>query len=999
MAITKITTPELFDFSATNTALQLPTGDTASRPSAPSAGEWRYNTTLKYVEFYDGTTPYDAAKWFRIDTEAIANPDTFPRENFNVNTYFGNGATQTIDVKFNEAANFNGSSSKIDLPNFMPSGNAARTVSMWIKTTQTTAATLFKYGGANTNLLFDFRINDGGTDGGANTIGVGFYGSANDFNRPATTLMNGNWHNVVTTFDGTDCKIYIDGVQTGTTKTLSGTANTTATTAVIGSDGGTFLFNGSIDQVRVYNTALTDAQAEDLYTDETTTTAATLNFPVGAGCIAAYQLDGDASDVGGTYGGSTTSIGYTGLKFQPDFVWLKGRGGDNHNIADSVRGVQKFIFPNLPSLEFSQSSYLTAFDTNGFTLGNDGSINANGQSFVGWSLKAGGAPDAINVKAAGLAPTPGSVMIDGVKSTAVLLGTIAAKKISANTASGFSIVQHEANNSNDTIAHCLSSAPDLIISKQTDASGAWGVYNSASGTGNYLYLNEPYDVAASASVYPTVNSTVFAPGSGGWNFGTGTYIHYCFANTNGFQRISTYFGNSLASGPIVYTTSDGTATGTNGFEPAFVMIKATNFGSNADWVIFDNKRDPNNTRKKFLYANSNAADGTASSLEINFYTNGFQPIGSDGTHNGAGTKYLYLAIAADKDSSVPTAANSLDTVIYTGTGTTAGDLLNVETSLTPSFVWVKNRNVAVNHYLYDSTRGTGDAKALHSNDTASQASASAYADNGGIAALSPNSFTAYRGSDGTYQGTNLNADNYVAWTWRAGGLPTINDDGDITSIVSANPAAGFSIVNYNGNGTTGGQKIGHGLEKTPELFFIKRLDAVSDWVVYSAALTGSKYLILDTNQGELTAANIFNDTDPSSTAPYVFTVGDHTSVNATNGNYISYCFASCVGYVDIGSYSGLSTGTNTHVTGFEPSFVMIKGTNFADSWYMYDNKRRTPPSSILFADLSDVEYTTDNTALYVTFVSGGVGVGGFTTSGAFSGIDGATRDFIYIAIK
>lgn len=98
MAITKIVTPKLFDFSATNTALQLPTGDTASRPSSPSTGEWRYNTTLKYVEYWDG------GDWRQIDTEALPNPDEFPSENFNVNTYWGTGAGQTINAKFNEAA-------------------------------------------------------------------------------------------------------------------------------------------------------------------------------------------------------------------------------------------------------------------------------------------------------------------------------------------------------------------------------------------------------------------------------------------------------------------------------------------------------------------------------------------------------------------------------------------------------------------------------------------------------------------------------------------------------------------------------------------------------------------------------------------------------------------------------------------------------------------------------------------------------------------------------
>ena len=105
---------------------------------------------------------------------------------------------------------------------------------------------------------------------------------------------------------------------------------------------------GSIDQVRFFNTALTDAQAEDCYTDETTTTAATLDFPAGAGCIAAYQLDGNGDDLSTNYNGTTTNIGYTGLKFQPDFVWVKNRNraGNSHELADSVRGVNNTINSN-----------------------------------------------------------------------------------------------------------------------------------------------------------------------------------------------------------------------------------------------------------------------------------------------------------------------------------------------------------------------------------------------------------------------------------------------------------------------------------------------------------------------------------------------------------------------------------------------------------------------------------------------------------------------------
>ena len=111
MAITKINTPELLDINTTG-AKQLPSGTTAQRPTTGlTAGDFRYNTDDDRVEYYDGTSPYDAAKWFQIDDEALPAVIPVGSEHFNVNTYFGNGATQEIDAKFNEAANFNGSSS------------------------------------------------------------------------------------------------------------------------------------------------------------------------------------------------------------------------------------------------------------------------------------------------------------------------------------------------------------------------------------------------------------------------------------------------------------------------------------------------------------------------------------------------------------------------------------------------------------------------------------------------------------------------------------------------------------------------------------------------------------------------------------------------------------------------------------------------------------------------------------------------------------------------
>ncbi len=339
MAITKITTPELFDFSATNTALQLPTGTTAQRPTSPSAGQWRYNTTEKYVEYWDGSA------WKQIDTEALPLPADFPGKNFNTNTYFGTGASQTIDAKFNEAANFNGSSSGINFPSSLNTNvidaTGAFSISMWINANDiNTIQYLFA---ANTTNNIDLGINS--DNQGVGKIVWTVYNTSYSYLISTTTITTNTWYNIVVTYNNGSRELFINGVSQGTaTKTLI--ESSIEPTLGYRNTGGSVHFNGKIDQVRIFNTALPatgTASVATLYA-ETTTTAATLNYPVGAGCVAAYQLDGDASDVGGTYGGVPTDIGYTGLQFQPDLVWLKSRNNASwsHFLQDSVRGAETF---------------------------------------------------------------------------------------------------------------------------------------------------------------------------------------------------------------------------------------------------------------------------------------------------------------------------------------------------------------------------------------------------------------------------------------------------------------------------------------------------------------------------------------------------------------------------------------------------------------------------------------------------------------------------------
>ena len=595
MATTKINTPELFDFSATNTALQLPTGTTAQRPTSPSAGEWRYNTDQNKVEYYDGSD------WRQIDDEALPLPANFPGLNFNTNTYVGNGATQVIDAKFNEAAVFNGSSSYIQT-SLSPSYSSI-SHSVWF----------YADSADSTNALYYFDNRGGRID--VNISGTGsnsVSANAETVNITATTATS-QWNNLLLVYTGwassysagsygsaITVTAYLNGSSIGT---ASPTPYGQTTGMRIGRSGGTYYFEGKIDQVRIFNTALTQQQVTDLYNDETTTTAGVLNFPTGAGCIAAYQLDGDASDVGGTYGGIPTDLGFVGLQFQPDLVWIKSRtqSNSNHVIYDSIRTAGKYILPNTTGAEGTISNGLTAFDTNGFTLGNEVGHNNSGSDYVAWSWKAGGTAVTNN---------------DGATSA----------QVSANPEAGFSVISYNPGATADTtVGHGLGVQPKLYIAKNLDASEYWIVGSTLLANNRALKLNElgaTFVTSGWSNDYPT--SEVISVNINA----NADYILYAFADVDNYQKIGSYNGDNSTDRLI-----------NTGFQPRFVMIKKTNGTSN--WQTFDSLRGGDAQ----LYFNSSGSEYTGGGTVVTFETNGFKIKTNYTTYNATGGEYIYWAIA------------------------------------------------------------------------------------------------------------------------------------------------------------------------------------------------------------------------------------------------------------------------------------------------------------------------------------------------------------------
>ena len=344
-----------------------------------------------------------------------------------------------------------------------------------------------------------------------------------------------------------------------------------------------------------------------------------------------------------TGNGSTQAI--TGIGFRSDLTWVKIRSAAaNHGLFDSIRGVRASLSSNTTteSRTAGADQDLYAWGSDGFSVGDgvgDSYINTNVDTatYASWNWKAGGAPTVDNSAGAGATPTAGSVKIDGSNLGSALAGTIAAKRLSANTTSGFSIVQYVGTGSGATIAHGLSQAPDMVISKSMDDAYNWRVGGEKIGLTSADYSMRMDTTAAEQDLsgvfgaYPSASVWTIGDDAG-VNVSTENYIAYCFHSVEGYSKVGSYVGNGNADGTFVYT----------GFKPARVVAKRVD--STASWPIVDNKRNVYNVADKILY--SNLTDAVDTSVDAyDFVSNGFKIRDSDNILNTSSGIYLYIAFA------------------------------------------------------------------------------------------------------------------------------------------------------------------------------------------------------------------------------------------------------------------------------------------------------------------------------------------------------------------
>ena len=294
-------------------------------------------------------------------------------------------------------------------------------------------------------------------------------------------------------------------------------------------------------------------------------------------------------------------------------------------------------------------------------------------------------------------------------------------------------------------------------------------------------------------------------------------------------------------------------------------------------------------------------------------------------------------------SSIVKPTDYFNTVLWTGNATDGRAITGV--GFQPDWVWIKNRDTASNHSEYDVIRTA--TKRLRPNLTNAEDTKS-----NGLQSFDSDGFTV---GDSTVE--NNSGDGIVAWNWLAANGTASNGDGSITSTVSANTTAGFSIVSYTGTGSS--TTVGHGLGVAPSMLIFKNRDSTDSWNVQHDGLTSYDYYVRLNSTG---AQN--NDIDVGNSAPTstVVSVGSHAQQNGSGNDMILYAFAEKKGYSKISSYTGNGNADGPFVyTGFKPAWIMLKKSNASGtSWILFDNKRAThnPTYNRLHAELSDAEYTT-----------------------------------------
>ncbi len=664
----------------------------------------------------------------------------------------------------------------------------------------------------------------------------------------------------------------------------------------------------------------------------------------------------------GTYSG-TDSAGVTVTTgFRPAFVMIKATNiAENWVIIDNTRNpanpANSYLNPNTSSAEGSSSTFDIDFTDTGFVLqGTDDAIN-------GYS---GGTGEYIymafkdtreaafwkDVSGQGNNWTPNN--LDYRDS----LPDSPANNFATLNPLGFKPSNTTISDGNLQVVTNTSSAFGSTATIAVDT-GKW-YWESIFAGGNYMV------VGIDSAETPTSSDTYLG----------NTATSYSYYNANG-QKINnatgTAYGATFGTNDIIGIALDldvgtltfykngvsqGTAfSGLSGlFTPAFSDVDLSSGGCN---IVANFGQDS-------TFAGATTAGGNQDDNGIGDFKYA-PPAG-----------YLALCTANLPTPTIIDGSEYFNTVLYTGDNADR----NIDAGFKSDFVWIKQRSSPVSHHrLYDSVRG--DGQTLFSSLTNAEADGV----DDGVEFAYADGFNIDAGANVEYY--NGSGRTYASWNWKAGGTAVSNTDGSITSQVSANTTAGFSIVSYVGNSTSGAT-VGHSLGVKPDMVIAKNRDDSANWLVWHKDLSGEDYYL----HLETTGSQAQNSAFWSAFSPTTFTLGNSNHINGSGDDMIAYCFANTDAYLKAGSYTGNGSSDGPFVyTGFEVSWVMIKSSaGTSQSWEIRDNKREPfndASRNVLFADTSGAE-TVD--AFPIDFTSNGFKV---RNSGTGTNSSGAT--YIYLA--
>ena len=531
------------------------------------------------------------------------------------------------------------------------------------------------------------------------------------------------------------------------------------------------------------------------------------------------------------------------------------------------------------------------------------------------------------------------------------------------------------------------------LDKNSNGSLVNGNLDNSNGSANNAGVRSTFDLPSSDKWYAELRVNTTTSGSVALGFGFATSTADLAGSVDSANKYDIY-GSS--SGYIFSNTSTITSS-LGAFSSGDILQVAYDGATGKAWL------GKNNTWYNSTggtTGNPGAGTNQTFTLTGQFFLYSYY-YNVSGSLNCGQRAFAYTAPSGFKalcTQNLPTPAIAkgnqyFDVLTWSGTGGSSGATRSITgLNFQPDFLWEKARSSGSGHQLLDVVRGVGQNKVLASNSTGAEPTpANTESLYGWLSSFNSDGFTTTNGTS-TWDNWNKSGDTYVAWNWKAGGTGVTNTTGTITSTVSANTTAGFSIVVYTGNGIDGAT-VGHGLGVVPSMVIQKRRDgSIANFRVWHSAIYATSG-VTDTLFLNSTAASGPDGDNISGVSSTTFTTRGTGGTNPSGNSCVAYVFAAVPGYSAFGKYTGNGSADGSFIyLGFRPEFVIIKRTDSTGNWITYDAVRGTynVNGPYVYSNSSATEATS--TTVGLDFLSNG-----FKNRNTYNDANTSSATYIYMA--